>query len=239
MKEEEIIRKLEDMDLPEIEVDGYRRQLRAALLQSGHFREERKTGIIDSARSKITGVLVARRPIWQASLVSALLVAIIFSLSLVVPSALRQTSSATQLEWLDFIRDLEARGVFHTSLAFDNKDNPAISYWDKSTHLLEVAQWDGASWDTETVDAGSGGCLAFDPSGNPVIAYRAYLADILKYAFQEGSTWIIQTVDFGQVQDISLGFETTGNPVISYSDVSTGNVKTARWNGASWEVQES
>ena len=40
MKQEELIKKLENVDLPEIEVQSHRRRLRMALLQSQYFEEQ-------------------------------------------------------------------------------------------------------------------------------------------------------------------------------------------------------
>lgn len=92
MKEEELIKKLESIDLPRIEVQSYRRRLRMALLDSEYFREQPEVGVFSLAKSKMKGGintmkgLISWRPIWKPALVSTLAIALIVSSALFVPS---------------------------------------------------------------------------------------------------------------------------------------------------------
>lgn len=92
MKEEELIKKLESIDLPRIEVQSYRRRLRMALLDSEYFKEQPKVGVFSLAKSKMKGGintmkgLISWRPIWKPALVSTLAIALIVSSALFVPS---------------------------------------------------------------------------------------------------------------------------------------------------------
>ena len=86
-----------------------------------------------------------------------------------------------------------------TSLAFGPDGNPAISYHYGSGRDLKYTRWNGAAWDTETVDSagdiGARTSLAFDASGNPAISYEDRGNHDLKYANWDGSCWEIETVD--------------------------------------------
>jgi hypothetical protein len=91
MKEEELIKKLENTELPKIELQSHRRRLRMALLQSGYFQEQPKVGVFSQAKSRMKeGIniprrLISWRPVWKPALVGALAIALIVSLALIVP----------------------------------------------------------------------------------------------------------------------------------------------------------
>jgi len=90
MKEEEIINKLENTELPRIEVEGHQRRLKMALLQSGYFEEH--PGKVAVLKSKIKGGvdtmkgLFSWRPRWKPALVSTLVLALIVGSALFIPS---------------------------------------------------------------------------------------------------------------------------------------------------------
>lgn len=92
MNEEELIKKLERVDLPKIEVQGHRRRLRMALLQSQYFEEEPKVAVSNQAKSKMKGGinmlkgLISWRPVWKLALVSTLVLALIVGSALLIPS---------------------------------------------------------------------------------------------------------------------------------------------------------
>jgi len=89
MKEEELIKKLENIDLPEIEVQSHQRRLRMALLRSQRFEEH--PGRFSTVKSKIEGGmdmlkgLISWRPVWKPVLVSALGVALVIGCALFAP----------------------------------------------------------------------------------------------------------------------------------------------------------
>ena len=90
MREEELIKKLENIDLPEIELQSHRRRLKTALLQSQCFEE--RPGKAAVLESKVQGGinmlkgLISWRPVWKPALVSALALALIIGFALFVPS---------------------------------------------------------------------------------------------------------------------------------------------------------
>ncbi len=77
MKEEELIKKLESVDIPSIELESHRSRLRMALLSSDYFKKKWGNKIVDAVRTQARGVIdtmldgmVARRPVWKIALVS-------------------------------------------------------------------------------------------------------------------------------------------------------------------------
>jgi len=95
MKEEELIKKLENIELPRIEVQSHQRRLRVALLQSQYF-EEHPRGVA-VLKSKMQGGidtmkgLISWRPVWKPALVGALAIALIVSFALIIPPHLGQS----------------------------------------------------------------------------------------------------------------------------------------------------
>jgi hypothetical protein len=53
MKEEELIKKLESVNLPQVEVESHRRRIRMALLRSQYFEEH--PGRVAASKPKIKG----------------------------------------------------------------------------------------------------------------------------------------------------------------------------------------
>jgi len=92
MKDEELIKKLENTALPGIEVQSHRSRLRMALLQSEYFKEQPEVGVFGQVSSTMKrGVdvlrgLISWRPVWKPALVSTLAIALIVGSALFVPS---------------------------------------------------------------------------------------------------------------------------------------------------------
>jgi hypothetical protein len=88
MNDEEIIRKLENAELPEIELKGHRQWLRTALLDAG-FLKRQPVGAVRVALKKATGTIArglsSRQPVWKIASVSALVLALALALSLTLP----------------------------------------------------------------------------------------------------------------------------------------------------------
>jgi hypothetical protein len=103
MKEEDLIKKLENVELPDIKFQGHQRRLRMALLDTGYLNRQQGATLIELAKSKVKGVkstmikgLVARQPVWKTAVVGLALV-IILGLSITIPS-LRTESVYAQAE---------------------------------------------------------------------------------------------------------------------------------------------
>jgi len=93
MKEEELIKKLENVELPTIEMQSHRRRLRMALLDAGYLKRQREVTILELAKSKVKGGidtmirgLVSRQPVWKTAVVSMLALVLVVGLSLTIPS---------------------------------------------------------------------------------------------------------------------------------------------------------
>jgi len=93
MKEEDLIKKLENVELPDIKLQGHQRRLRMALLDAGYLRQQREDTVLKRAKLKLKGIkdtmirgLVSRQPVWKTVTVAVTAVALILGLSLGVPS---------------------------------------------------------------------------------------------------------------------------------------------------------
>lgn len=124
-------------------------------------------------------------------------------------------------------------GTYSTSLAFDDKNNPVITYGD-GVHFgnLMVAKKTGSAWNVAVVargtagDAGEGSSLALDQEGILHIAYTdgQHLASLYYATLNPRSgEWEFSLVDDGGVggdtgYNPSLKIDATGQPHISYRD---------------------
>lgn len=88
MNDEEIIRKLENTETPEIELESHRQWLKTALLDVGSLKRQ-PAGVVRVALKKATGIiargLFSRQPVWKMASVSALVLALALALSLTLP----------------------------------------------------------------------------------------------------------------------------------------------------------
>lgn len=91
MGEKELIKKLENVKLPDIEIQSHRRRLRMALLESRYFEGHPRVAVSSLAKSKMKGGiemlrrLISWRPAWKPALVGTLAIALIVGSALFVP----------------------------------------------------------------------------------------------------------------------------------------------------------
>jgi len=101
MKEEELIKKLESVELPRIELQSHQCRLRMALLDAGYLQRQRGVAILELAKSKVKGGidimirgLVSRQPVWKTAVASVLAIALIMGLALTLPGLTGQSPEA-------------------------------------------------------------------------------------------------------------------------------------------------
>ncbi len=156
------------------------------------------------------------------------------------------TGSTAPSPWEVQIVDGQAFN-YVSALAYDPLGNPTVAYtidtdgsgwWD----TVKYAQWNGASWEIEVVDAGSSGWasgldLDYDPAdGRPSLSY--VLQDTLRFAHKAGTMWNVQEIQRNvQGDSTSLAYDPRdGFPSISYRLFSGrgAGLKLAHWTGTSW-----
>ncbi len=161
--------------------------------------------------------------------------------------------------WALQIVDTNGVRFSHTAIGIDSMNRPHISYCEGLGPLdveapptsvnpdgpaeLRYAAWDGASWQTETVDSGGINCqftsIALDSTDNPHISYYNPDSSELKYATKSSGSWNVQSVDNSGIVGLhsSLALDSSGRPHISHYDSRNHDLRYARWNGSAWETQ--
>jgi hypothetical protein len=98
MNKEELIKKLRSAELPKIELQSHRRQLRIALLNADYSERRPKVTISDLTKSKVRGGiermrkgLISPRPVWKTALVTTLAVVLAFGLAIGLPPLIGQS----------------------------------------------------------------------------------------------------------------------------------------------------
>jgi hypothetical protein len=98
MKKEELVKKLKSAELPKIELQSHRRQLRIALLNADYSKRQPEVPILDLTKSKVRGGiekmlkgLVSPRPVWKTALVTTLAIVLAFGLAIGLPSLIGQS----------------------------------------------------------------------------------------------------------------------------------------------------
>jgi hypothetical protein len=78
MKEEELRKKLEKVELPHIELESHRSRLKMALLNSDYFKKKGRNTLMDAVRTQARGMIdtmlggtIGRRPTWKVALVTS------------------------------------------------------------------------------------------------------------------------------------------------------------------------
>lgn len=168
------------------------------------------------------------------------------------------SSGAWNCGIVDTIATNAGDGQF-SSIAFDARGRPWVSYFDGTNTALKVATKGGGfgsactdtAWTCGTVDTigtnandGKFSSLAFSPTGTPWISYHDGTNTAVKVAAFVGAggtgcavtTWTCSTVDTlgtnaADGQYTSIAFDNTGKPWISYFDGANTAVKVANYVG--------
>jgi hypothetical protein len=137
-------------------------------------------------------------------------------------------------------------GGWHTSLAFESNDHPAIAYTPLADDgsAVRYARFDGASW--QLVDAAAalgraiGVSLAFGADQKPSIAYAYSNAGVsnIRFSRHNGIAWVDSALGPIATEGAfpSLAFDAYGRPAIAYLNLGddAGQLHYASYNGASW-----
>jgi len=145
-----------------------------------------------------------------------------YSMSLPTPGlkyASRDESGVWNTSFVDTSMIAEPLGI---SLVHNGNGYPCISY--TAPGELRYAEWDGSSWNIETVDALDTGANEFDTSlaltgcGHPRIAHCNLNGDSLSYTWNDGTGW--QTEGIYPVEsgggDLDLVLDSQGRPHIAF-----------------------
>jgi len=102
MKEEELIKKLESVKLPDIELESHKSRLRMALLKSGYFKKRQEVTFMEQVKKqtrdlsgRFWGRFFAGRPAWQIAMAGVLLVMVIITSIVALPAAFPGLQQAT------------------------------------------------------------------------------------------------------------------------------------------------
>ncbi|MGH2541929.1 MAG: hypothetical protein ACRDIB_03980, partial [Ardenticatenaceae bacterium] len=137
------------------------------------------------------------------------------------------------------------------SLALDGSGNTHLSYEEASD--LKYGFWDGAAWQTETVDNSGivfASSLALDAADNPHMSYTVCLAEPcshvhVRYAHRDGSGWQSEVVGgsipifLGLSASSPLALDAQGRPHIGFinEDDLSLELTHAYWDGNEWRFQ--
>lgn len=93
MKEEKLMKQLDKVELPKIELESHRRRLRMALLDSGYFEKRQEVTFMELVKVRTRGVidtiwsgLVTRQPVWKVALASVLVMIVVVAAIVGLPS---------------------------------------------------------------------------------------------------------------------------------------------------------
>ncbi|MFC1970521.1 hypothetical protein ACFLV0_01085 [Chloroflexota bacterium] len=104
MKEEELIKKIENVELPDIKLQSHKSRLRMALLDADYLKKQRGISFLELAKSKVKGVkdtmikgLVSRQPIWKTAVFGTLALALAIGLGLTIPTLSNDSAYAADI----------------------------------------------------------------------------------------------------------------------------------------------
>lgn len=125
-------------------------------------------------------------------------------------------------------------GGGNISLAFDQNELPAFSYYDAANANLKFARYGNGKWNTSTLASkGSQGLytnLFFDPGNSflPVIYYYNKTADALMTArATDSSTWEFETLAAGGGRNNHVTLNSSDFETFSWLETASGDVKVA------------
>lgn len=134
----------------------------------------------------------------------------------------------------------------YPSIVIKANSNPAISYFNKTSGDLKLADFDGTNWNISVIastgEVGRYSSLRVHPvSGRFAVAYNDDTNGDVKYAEKNPSAWSFQTVDANSPAGgsyISLNFNSVNRPAIAYCDTANADLEFAeRSSRGKWSTQ--
>ena len=132
---------------------------------------------------------------------------------------------------------LEFDGRMPSTIAFDTKDNPHVSYASSSPdHALKYAYRDSTGWHIETADGNFDDSrfqvvFALDVSGTPHICYNPISQQeyVLKHAHKDSTGWHIEILEEEKVDSLSMAWSTNDRPHICYLSLDNDDVGVLKY----------
>ena len=145
--------------------------------------------------------------------------------------------------------------AYYNSIAFDQNDNPSISFYEyrgpKDSEFairLRVVMYNGKYWEVRTVD-GDGGSgkfnsMAADAKGGLHIGYGNVSAGDMRYAYWNGSSWALEMVERHSTEaatflgySAAIAVDKAGVPHVAYSDPNNRIIKYGVRRDGRWQIQ--
>lgn len=131
----------------------------------------------------------------------------------------------------------------YVSMALDASGRPSIAYFNSSKGDLQFATFNGATWDTSTIDSkqsvGLYPSLVFGADGRPAISYYRKTSGDLRVARFDGTAWVISDIATADNvgRSTSMALKSDGRLAIAYENSTTGALMFADQTGtAAWKV---
>ena len=145
----------------------------------------------------------------------------------------------------------------YTSIALDADNIPHISYFNESSDELQLADWDGNTWNSYTpywlpsfAYSGTPSSLQSDIHGHLHLAFIGGDAGYgtVWYTQKEGDTWssLVEVDDRPSAMNLSMTLDAAGNPHLSYNrryydaglSQFVNKLTYTRYNGTVWQARE-
>ena len=211
MKEEDVIKKLENVELPVISVQSHQRRLRMALLDTGYLRKQRKVAVLELAKNKIKGTkeimlrgLISRQPVWKMSAIAIFAVALALCLSLTLP--LDSGSVYAQAEEI-----AQNSSELHSVLGAMNGEEIEIT-------VIDIGDCEG----TVLAQGGNGSVIA------KVDLENAEVTEFFNFIIDEEAAIEIAKTDPRVQELLDAGATISGVSTMCYCGI-TGNVQTSEF----------
>jgi hypothetical protein len=98
MKEEDLIKKLESIQPPEVELPSHKSRLKMALLKRGHSDNILEMPRIKRGIITLKSIFMSKQPVWRTALISVLAIALVVGLPITLPLLAEHSDTANAKE---------------------------------------------------------------------------------------------------------------------------------------------